>query len=55
MAKRIMIAPIEMAKYLSLHTLLDRRNALEAAFAALESLILTVADILNVEAWKENL
>lgn len=52
-----MITPIEMARYLSLHTLLDRRNALSAAFAAafaafsaLGSLILTIADRLNVEA-----
>lgn len=52
-----MIAPIEIAKYLLLHTLLDRRNALSAAFAAafaafsaLGSLILTVVDRLNVEA-----
>lgn len=45
-----------MAKYLLLHSLLDRRNAFSAAFAAfaeLRSLILTVADRLNVEARME--
>jgi hypothetical protein len=44
-----------MAKYFTLHLLLDRRNAFIAAFAALRSLILTAADRLNVEARKENL
>jgi hypothetical protein len=47
-----------MAKYFTLHLLLDRRNAFIAAFVAfagLGSLILTAADRLNVEARKENL
>lgn len=49
-----MIEPIAIAKYLILHTLLDRRNALAAAFAAafaaLGSLILTLVDGVNLEA-----
>lgn len=48
-----MIKPIAMAKYLILHTLLDRRSAFAAAFAAfaaLGSLILTLVDRVNLEA-----
>ena len=49
-----MMEPIAMAKYLMLHTLLYRRNAFEAAFAAafaaLGSFILTVVDRVNLEA-----
>jgi hypothetical protein len=47
MAKRIIIAPKAMAKYLVLHSLLDSRNAFAAAFAALESLILDAAIVIS--------